>query len=271
MRRAVRLGVVVVLSTFSLLGATSGGVGGATAVSHARIAVLNANQSNNWSGYNQGTLEQGTTLFNQVSGDWTVPTATQRTARTAEASSAWIGIGGGCIDAGCATTDSTLIQAGTEQDVDATGHATYSAWYELIPAPSLTVSMAVRPGDLIHADIHEVVTGSHVWSITMNNRTNGQSFSTTVPYSSTRGSAEWILETPLGISTGGVGLSNMPNLSTTHFNNAKRNNVNANLKASEEMQLVSGSTIVADPSAPDSDANGFNDCTYASSCATPAP
>ena len=42
---------------------------------------------------------------------------------------------------------------------------------------------------------------------------------------STRGSAEWILETPLGISTGGVGLSNMPNLSTTHFNNAKRNNV----------------------------------------------
>jgi len=41
----------------------------------------------------------------------------------------------------------------------------------------------------------------------------------------------------------------MPNLSTTHFNNAQRNRVNANLKASEEMQLVSGSTIVADPSA----------------------
>jgi len=268
-RRAIRLGSVVVLCTFSLLGAT--GSGATMPRTHGRIAAVNANQSNNWSGYNQGTLEQGTTLFNQVSADWAVPTATQHTAGKDEASSAWIGIGGGCIDANCATTDSTLIQAVTEQDVDAAGNATYSAWYELIPAPSLTVSMTVRPGDLIHADIHEVVTGSHVWSITMNNRTNGQSFSTTVPYSSTRGSAEWILETPLGIGTGGVGLSNMPNLSTTHFNNAKRNNVNANLKASEEMQLVSGSTIVADPSAPDSDANGFNDCTYASSCTTPSP
>ena len=29
--------------------------------------------------------------------------------------------------------------------------------------------------------------------------------------------------------------------------------------------------VGTDPSAPDSDANGFNDCTYASSCATPAP
>jgi hypothetical protein len=268
-RRVAPLAVVV-LTLIGFATVTSG-AGAAAARSHGRVAVVNANQSNNWSGYNQGTLEQGTTLFSQVSGDWTVPTATQHTAGAAESSSVWIGIGGGCVDAGCATTDSTLIQAGTEEDVSATGQATYSAWYELIPAPSLTVSMTVRPGDLIHADIHEVVSGSNVWSITMNNRTNGQSFSTTVPYSSTKGSAEWILETPLGIGTGGVGLSNMPDLSTTHFNNARRNNANANLKASEEMQLVSGSTIVADPSAPDTDANGFNDCTYATSCATPAP
>jgi len=266
--------LVVAAAAALLIGALAPSAGARPSVdaSHGHpAAVLGANQSTNWFGYNQGALEPGKGLFHAITGDWNVPTATRHTNGEDEFSSTWTGIGGGCVDAGCATTDNTLIQAGTEQDVDAAGNATYSAWYELIPAPSLTVSMAVRPGDLIHADIHELVTGSHVWSITMNNRTNGQSFSTTVPYSSTRGSAEWILETPLGISTGGVGLSNMPNLSTTHFNNAKRNNVNANLKASEEMQLVSGSTIVAHPSAPDSDANGFNNCTYASSCATPAP
>ena len=101
---------------------------------------LNANSSSNWFGYNQGTLEQGSKLFNSITGDWTVPTVTQHAAGQAEASSDWIGIGGGCIDAGCTATDSTLIQTGTEQDVDATGAASYSAWWELVPAPSLTIS-----------------------------------------------------------------------------------------------------------------------------------
>ena len=82
-------------------------------------AKLNANQSSNWFGYSQGTLEQGSKLFNSITGDWTVPTATQHTSGQAEASSDWIGIGGGCVDAGCTVTDSTLIQTGTEQDVDA--------------------------------------------------------------------------------------------------------------------------------------------------------
>ena len=62
---------------------------------------LNANQSNNWFGYNQGSLEQGTKLFSSITGDWTVPTATQHTAGQDESSSDWIGIGGGCVDAGC--------------------------------------------------------------------------------------------------------------------------------------------------------------------------
>ena len=38
---------------------------------------LNANQSNNWFGYNQGALEQGGKLFNSISGQWTVPTASR--------------------------------------------------------------------------------------------------------------------------------------------------------------------------------------------------
>src|SRR5205823_5922282 len=99
---------------------------------HRPIVRVGANQSNNWSGYNQGMLEKNK-QFHQVAGTWTVPAATPHKAREAEFSSSWVGIGGGCVDANCAITDGTLIQAGTEQDVDANGQASYSAWWELIP------------------------------------------------------------------------------------------------------------------------------------------
>ena len=145
---------------------------------------LNANQSSNWFGYSQGTLEQGSKLFNSISGDWTVPAATAHTSGTAEASSDWIGIGGGCVDAGCTVTDSTLIQTGTEQDVDATGAPSYSAWWELVPAPSITVSnMTVAPGDHMHASVSELVNDADVWNITIQDVTKGESFSTDGPVS----------------------------------------------------------------------------------------
>src|SRR6266576_3813549 len=111
---------------------------------------VNANQSSNWFGYNQGTLEQGGKMFNSISGDWTVPTATQH-ASGDEFSSDWIGIGGGCVDAGCTVGDNTLIQTGTEQDVSG-GSASYGAWWEIIPGPSIAITMTVQPGDHMHAD-----------------------------------------------------------------------------------------------------------------------
>ena len=77
-------------------------------------ARANANQSENWFGYNQGTLEQGRKLFHSITARWTVPTASQHTKGQAEYSSDWIGIGGGCVDANCLIGDTTLIQTGTE-------------------------------------------------------------------------------------------------------------------------------------------------------------
>ena len=115
-------------------------VSSTASVWHRPTLSIGANQSSNWSGYNQGSIEQGNKLFNQVSGHWKVPTATQHKANEAEYSSTWVGIGGGCVDAQCQVTDGTLIQAGTEQDVDTSGKASYSAWYELIPAPSIQIT-----------------------------------------------------------------------------------------------------------------------------------
>jgi hypothetical protein len=228
---------------------------------------LNTNSSSNWFGYNQGTLEQGSKLFTSITGDWTVPTVTPHTAGQAEASSDWIGIGGGCIDAGCTATDSTLIQTGTEQDVDATGAASYSAWWELVPAPSLTISnMTVSPGDHMHASLSEVVPDSNVWTISIQDVTRGESFSQTVPYPSTHATAEWIEETPLEIGTN-AGFASLPNLSNPGWTSATVNGASAGLKSSEAMDLIdSNSNVIGAPSAPNSTADGFNECTWASTC-----
>ena len=235
------------------------------------IHPFNTNQSSNWSGYNQGTLEQGGgKLFHSITGYWTVPTATQHTKGQAEYSADWVGIGGGCVDAGCTVTDPTLIQTGTEQDVSASGASSYSAWYELIPAPSLTITTVhPQPGNRMFASISTLASNADIWKITIKDITNGQSYTTTVPYSSTQDTAEWIQETPLIIGTGG-GFAALPNLTSPKFDRATTDGAPANLKSSEEMQLVNSSgKVIASPSAPDPDADGFNVCAWMTSCAAP--
>ena len=240
----------------------------AVLTSHPPIVSVGASQSTNWSGYDQGAIEKRK-LFTSITGDWTVPTASQHASGRAEFSSTWIGIGGGCVELSCTVPDGTLIQEGTEQDVAKNGTAAYYAWFELIPAPSIKVGLGVRPGDRIHGSIKEVVPYSNVWTLLMQDLTTGQSWHKTLPYTSTHATAEWIEEPPLVFGTGGVGLSAMPNLSTVNFDLATVNGKPAGLTATEEIQLVNGATI-ATPSSPDPDADGFNDCTYASSCGPPA-
>jgi peptidase A4-like protein len=234
------------------------------------LSPFQTNQSNNWFGYNQGTLEQGGKLFNSISGYWTVPTATQHTAGQAEASSDWIGIGGGCIDAGCTLTDNTLIQTGTEQDVSSSGAASYSAWWEIIPAPSLTINMTVGPGDRMFASVAEIVPNSNLWTITLKDVTRNETFTQTVPYTSTHLTAEWIEETPLLLSTS-PGLASLPNLTNPDFDLATINGVAPHLMSTEEMQLASSSgSVIGTPSAPDSDTDGFSACTWTTSCSAPS-
>lgn len=242
----------------------------AVTLSHRPVVALGANQSNNWSGYDQGTLEQGGKSFHQISGTWVVPTATAHKSGENEYSSTWVGIGGGCVNADCSVTDGTLIQAGTEQDVDSSGHASYSAWWETIPAPSVQVSLPVTAGNKVKVDIREGTPG--VWTILIQNLTSGGSFTTTLPYSSSYATAEWIEETPVVVdSSGHVSVGPLPKLSTVNFDPGTVNGANPGLRSSEEIQLVdTNGAALATPSSPDPDTDGFNDCTYATSCAAPA-
>jgi hypothetical protein len=271
-RLSARLAASVTMALAAVaVGAGSASAAGLTA--HGQLlhlahgATLNTNQSSNWFGYSQGTLEQGSKLFNSISGDWTVPAATAHTAGQAEASSDWIGIGGGCVDAGCTVTDSTLIQTGTEQDVDATGAPSYSAWWELVPAPSISITnMTVSPGDHMHASISEVVNDADVWNITITDLTKNETFTTTVPYPSTHATAEWIEETPLEIGTN-AGFAALPNLTNPAFSSGTVNGSAVKLTTSEEMQLIdSTGKVIGTPSAPNAAGSGFDACTWATTC-----
>lgn len=267
------------LVALGLTGLAAGTTAGAvTGAGHGVIHVVrgigvgvNTNQSSNWSGYNIGAdypqVAAGT-LFTSISGEWTVPTATAHTAGQAEDSASWIGIGGGCVTDDCAVTDSTLIQAGTEQDVSASGQASYDAWWEIIPETETEVSLPVHAGDTVQVTIAQTSLPGD-WSIVIDNLTTGQEFTTTTPYTSTEDTAEWIEETPLEIGTGGTGVATMPNLSTVSFINASYNGINPKFQAVDEMQLDNDNVIEATPSAPGSALSSFNDCTWATSCAAP--
>ena len=234
------------------------------------IVVVAANQSFNWAGYTQGSIEKGAT-FHSIAGEWIVPKAKQRNGGEAEYSSSWIGIGGGCLDTACTLFDATLIQAGIGHDVDAAGNVDYYAWWETIPAPLIRTTLPVGAGDHVRVEIVESTVTPEVWTITIANLSGGGSFAITLPYTSTYGTAEWVIETPIVISeNGAVTVGPMPNLAIVHFDNATANGLPAGFVAAEQMRLVDFDlSLIAAPSLPDIDADGFNDCVYRKSCPTP--
>ena len=77
-----------------------------------------------------------------MTGTWVQP-AIDCTSTGSSASAFWVGLGG--------NTDGSnaLEQAGTGAECDENGVATYYAWYELVPAPSITIPLAIEPGDTI--------------------------------------------------------------------------------------------------------------------------
>lgn len=123
--------------------------------------------------------------FTAVSGSWI---ATQPTGNgsTVSADASWIGIGG--------VSSSDLIQVGTENTISADGTVSTSAFYELLPAPAqLILTMTVQPGDSMQASISE---SGGMWTITIRDTTNGQTYTTVVSYASSFSTAEWIQEAP---------------------------------------------------------------------------
>lgn len=205
--------------------------------------------STNWSGY---AISSGT--YNDITGSWTVTAVSK--SRKATYSSTWIGIDG--------FNNSDLIQTGTEADYYS-GSAHYNAWWEILPAAETPIStISVKPGDVMNAHIHN--NGNGTWTITISDKTNGQSFTTTQSYSGPASSAEWIQEAP----TVNGRVATLANYGEVTMDPGTVNGVNPGLTAADGgyMENSSGTQIISMPSNPDSDTDGFN-VEYGS--AVPAP
>jgi hypothetical protein len=167
-----------------------------------------------WSGYvvvsDSGNPQP---VFSGVNGSWTIPKVTP--SQNDEFSAVWIGIGG--------QLDDSLIQTGTEQD-SINGTEAYSAWYELLPNNSVTITtINVTQGDEITAWISLVDSATNQWSIEITDLTNGESFQQSFQYDSSKLSAEWIVERPTVDST----LGTLANFGSATFTDSKATTSNA--------------------------------------------
>jgi hypothetical protein len=145
--------------------------------------------STNWSGY---AVTGGNGSVTDVEGSWVVPAIQGSCPSSNQYSSFWVGIDG--------FNSNSVEQTGTDSDCQG-GSPVYYAWFEFYPHPSFIVnSVPVKPGDVIYA---RVTKGGSRYTVTLTNKTTGQTFSTTSNvHSAQASSAEWIAEAPS--SSGGV-------------------------------------------------------------------
>ena len=173
-RRGPRPALAIVIGAIATLGL-------AAAPAAASADTVN---SANWSGY---AAHKPGVSFRAVSGSWTQPTAV--CANRAQTFSAfWVGLGG------YASTSNALEQIGTQLDCNSSGKSVSTAWYELVPAPSTTIKMTVKPGD--HMTSSVTVSRRQV-TLRLSDSTRHESFSKRVtPSTIDVSSAEWIAEAP---------------------------------------------------------------------------
>ena len=215
----------------------------------------------NWSGY-AVTPGSGVTA---VSSTFTVPSAGLDPPGFA---ATWDGIGG--------YNTSDLIQAGVEEDSSPSNPLLgnqYQAWYEILPASETPISncsgdssCAVTPGDHVTVNISNV--SGNTWSVSLTDA-GKWSWSKDLTYSSSKSSAEWILEAPtLVAQTVLANVGTVPFGPTSTYTDGSGTHT---IAAGNPTQIDLGTGVVneATPSALASDGQSFNDCAYALSC--PAP
>jgi hypothetical protein len=145
--------------------------------------------STNWSGY---ASHRTGVHFRSVTAEWRQPVG-RCTSGSDQYSAFWIGIGGYSL------SSDALEQIGTEFDCTSSDDVEMSAWYELVPSPSKSISLTIHGGDVIAARV--AVSGRGV-ALTLSDRTTHQRFTRSVTVKTVdTGSAEWITEAPSDCST----------------------------------------------------------------------
>lgn len=173
--------------------------------------------NNNWAGYIIAPYVYS--IYNQVhfiSGTFNVPVIMHSSVSSEEDTAVWIGIDGYNKN----STNTHLIQTGI-QGVNINGTVTYSAWYELIPAPETPINMKIKPNDIISAQISLINQNSSIWNIYLKDLTSNQIFSQNVSYSTQMQTAEWIVESPTSLFPNGtMSIDTLAPFSQVQFSNA---------------------------------------------------
>ncbi len=221
----------------------------ALALAAPALAATKETSSQNWAGY---AAHGKDAKFKTVTATWTQPTG-DCTPGSDGFSAFWVGIGGYSL------TSDALEQIGTELDCSSSGRAKLSAWYELVPAPSRTVSLAVHAGDKLTATV--TVIGSDV-TMSLENRTTGKTFTKTIAdHTLDVTSAEWIAEAPSDCtSSGSCTTLPLADFGSVVFKDAKATTtsgktagIKSNLWNTTEIMLGSGSKSTAAAASADSD------------------
>jgi hypothetical protein len=110
-----------------------------------------------------------------------------------------------------------LQQLGTAAVCHGTAAATYYAWYEMFPLPTVVISMRIHPGDRMTATVS--VKGS-AWRLTLKDSSTGATFAITKKRAAEAAIALWIAEAPSS-STSERGMHVLPlaNFGTVTFTN----------------------------------------------------
>jgi len=176
------------LATLSITLGAAVAVAAAVAAPTAGIDV-----SSNLSGYavtgvgSTATVASTSMSFSDVTGTWTQPAATCTPGQSTSAA-IWVGLGGYTVGS------NSLEQTGTSADCNSAGKATYYAWYELVPAASVTLKLKIFPGDKITSTV--LINGTDVL-VQVKNRTRHTFFSKHLQMATPDlSSAEWIAEAP---------------------------------------------------------------------------
>jgi hypothetical protein len=168
--------------------------------------------SANWAGY---VASRPGVRFRRVSGTWVQPAATC-TGGQRQYSAYWLGLGG------FHSTAHALEQIGTQADCSSKGQAFYSAWYELVPAASVHIPLAVRPGDTLSARV--TVSGKTV-RLYLANRTRGTVFTKALQAKRIDvTAADWIAEAPSACDRAGCHPLPLTDFGSMSFTGARATN-----------------------------------------------
>ena len=156
----------------------------ATPAAAAATASVQESVSSNWSGYvvrGAGTSSR----YSKVSASWVQPSIKPGSGDSY--SVFWVGLGGSD------GTSDALEQVGTEASYVG-GKIEYYAWYELVPAGPVKLSLRIKPGDRIYAQVS--ASGTSV-TVAIADQATGKWVKRTLHTSHLdTTSAEWIAEAP---------------------------------------------------------------------------